>query len=101
LGSALLVLGGLVFAGPSSAKSTQTPVDFWEVSCLVSPGMDWVSEDGVLHGRGRVTEVTLYAYNSVAMAAEIVGSSTAVGNANIDLATGDGRLFGTVSLIEA
>lgn len=95
----LLVVGALVTSVPSSAKSTKTPVDFWQVACLVDLGMEWVSDEGILHGRGRVEELILYAYDTETMAAEIVGSGVVVGNANIELATGDGRIFGTVSVI--
>ena len=91
--------GVLVTAGPSFAKSTKTPVDFWQVNCLVDPGIDWVSDDGILHGRGRIEEFVFYAQDPATMAGEIVGIGVSVGNANIDLATGDGRIFGTVSVI--
>ena len=99
LAGVLLVVGALVTSVPSFAKSTKTPVDFWQVACLVDPGIEWVSDEGILHGRGRVEQLVLYAYDAGTMAAEVVGSGVVVGNANIDPATGDGRLFGTVSVI--
>ncbi len=99
LAGVLVVVGAIVTSVPSSAKSTKTPLDFWQVACLVDPGIEWVSDDGVLHGRGRIEELVLYAYDPDTMAAEIVGSGVVVGSANIKLATGDGNFFGTVSVI--
>ncbi len=98
LAGALLVVGALVTAVPSSAKSNKTPVDFWQVNCLVDLGIDWVSDEGILHGRGRVEQVFFYAYDPETTAAEIIGVGVSVSNANIDLATGDGALSGTVSV---
>ena len=60
--------------------------------------MEWVS-GRILHGRGRITELTLYVFDSVALKAVVAGSGAVVGNPNIVLATGDGGLFGTSSLI--
>lgn len=99
LAGILLMVGALVTASPSFAKSTKTPIDLWWVHCLVDLGIEWVSGDQILHGRGRIEEVVLYAYDPETLAGEIVGSAVTVGNANIELATGDGRLFGATSLI--
>jgi hypothetical protein len=90
------VVGALVTSGPSSAKSSKTPVKFWQVDCLVDPGIDWVSDEGILHGRGRVVQFFFYAYDPPA---EIIGVGVSVSNANIDLATGDGQFSGTVSVL--
>ena len=94
LAGVLVVVGALVAVSPSAAKSTRTRVDFWEVSCTVDEGSFWISEDGVFHGRGRVANAVFY--DAVTFAR--VGSDTVVGNANLDFATGTGRLFGTFTL---
>ena len=96
----LLIVGLTAAAGPATAKSTKSDVDFWEVSCMVDPGIEWV-EDGVLHGRGRLSTTILYANDPPQDPPvwEVVGSDTVIGNINLDLATGQGRLFGTWSLI--
>jgi hypothetical protein len=90
-----LVTLGLCFTSDSSqAKSIKTPVDMWEVSCLVDPGMEWTS-DGNLHIRGRLTQATFYD----AITFEISGSDSIISNANLKLATGTGNLFGTWSAV--
>jgi len=94
-----LVVGALVTSVPSFAKSTKTPVDFWQVSCLMDPGIEFVSDEGILHGRGRIERFLFYVLDPQTMAGEIVGTGVTVGNANIKLATGDGKFFGAVSTI--
>jgi hypothetical protein len=96
LAGVLLVVGVLVVASPSAAK--RTSFDFWEVGCEQSAGDSWVDADGVLHGRGRVSAAVLYAYDPTASEVVMVGFDTVIGNADINLATGDGRVFGVFTL---
>jgi hypothetical protein len=90
-----LVAGLLISANPSTAKSTKTPVEFWEVSCMVDPGFEWIDEYGVLHVRGRVSQATFYEPENFT----IVGSDAIISNANLDPATFSGNLFGTWSAV--
>lgn len=90
----ILALAVVAVAAPSSAESSKSPVAFWEVSCLVDPGIEWV-EDGVLHGRGRIVHAVLY--DSVTF--DVDGYDTVVSNINLDLATGEGSIFGTWSAV--
>lgn len=98
--NSLVTVGAIVVVGlcvPSSstlAKSIKTPVDMWEVSCLVDPGMEWIS-NGNIHIRGRLTQATFYD----AVTFEIAGSDSIISNANLKLATGTGNLFGTWSAV--
>ncbi len=92
--SLLLVASVFIPATPSVAKATRTPVEFWEVNCLIDPGLQWVSEEGVLHIRGQLTQNTFYDPVSF----EIVGSNAVVSNANLDPATFSGTLSGKFSL---
>ena len=57
---------------------------------LVDPGVEWVSEDGIDHVRGwtAMYQTTDALYD--------VGSLLIVGNWNLDLATGNGPLWGTM-----
>jgi hypothetical protein len=96
LAAVLLVVGALVTVGPAAAK--KTAVDFWEVSCEVRPGLSWVTPDGFLHGRGRVSEAVFYVEDP-GDGAMVVGSDTVVANADIDLATGDGGVYGVFTQI--
>ena len=96
LAGVLLVAGVLVAVSPAAAS--KSPFDFWEVGCEQSAGESWVDADGVLHGRGRVTAAVLYAYDPVASEVVMVGFDTVIGNADIDLATGDGKVFGLFTL---
>lgn len=95
LAGVFLVAGSLISAGPSTAESTKTPVDFWEVVCLVDPGIEWLDDDGVLHIRGRISQGTFYDAEDFT----VVGSDAIIANANIDLATGNGAFFGTWSAV--
>ena len=102
LAGALLVAALLILASPSAADpmKNKTAVDVWEVSCLVDPGIQWLSAEGILHVRGRVSQATFYESGSF----DIVGSDTIVSNANLshvnlDPLTFDGSLFGTWSAV--
>jgi hypothetical protein len=88
-----LVAMVITSAAAAPAKSTKTPVDVWEVSCMQDPGIVWISEDGILHIRGQVTMATFYDSSDFA----IVGYDTIVSNANLDPVTSTGTLFGTWS----
>jgi len=98
LGGVLLIVGAAVAAAPAVAKSMRMPVDFWEVSCETEPGRTWISDDGVLHNRGRVSQAVFYAYDESLGAGVLVGEDTVVSNANLDPATFSGRVFGTFTL---
>jgi hypothetical protein len=91
----VLVMAALISAAPSVAKSTKTPAEFWEVSCLVEPGLEWIDDEGVLHIRGQITQSAFYELQNFT----IVGSNAIVSNANVDPATFSGNLFGTWSAI--
>jgi hypothetical protein len=94
LAGVILVAGVLIPTTPSIAKSTRTPVDLWEVSCMVDPGLEWMA-DGVLHVRGRVTQATFYDPENFT----VIGSDAIISNANLDPTTFSGNLFGTWSAI--
>lgn len=64
----------------------------------MDPGISWVSE-GILHGRGRVSEAVFWAYDEDLGEGVVVGTDTVISNANLDLATGTGRVFGSFTLI--
>jgi hypothetical protein len=92
----LLGLSLFVTAGPAAAKKVE--VDFWEVACLLDPGIDWL-DDGILHGRGRTTYAVFYAWDPVAEEAVVVGSGTVVSNADLTFPEGTGGLFGVHSTL--
>lgn len=90
-----LLIALLVAASPVLAGSTKTPVEFFEVSCLVDPGVIWNSgKDGkMLHVRGQLVENTLYDPPTEAA----VGMNHAVANIDLNTATGNGEVSGTFS----
>jgi hypothetical protein len=93
----ILILGVLILASPTAAKTTH--IDQWAVGCVIAPGVDWVSDDGVLHGRGRLEAIVNYGFDEELGIAEIVGSGSVISSADIDLATGNGATWGLFSMI--
>lgn len=85
----------LMATSPVSAKSIKTPVEFYEVSCLVDPGVIWYSgKDGkMLHVRGQLVENTLYDPETEV----VVGMNHAVANVDLNQETGHGQVSGTFS----
>lgn len=86
---ALVVL--LAMAVPASAKTDRIPFS-GEDHLTVEPhgGTSWVSDDGVLHMRGSMSE-----YDARDGGEFYTGDASIVVNFNMDLATGQGRMWGT------
>ncbi len=92
----VLLIGSLGASDPSVAK-VATQIDLFEIACLESPGMTWVTgdEEKVLHLRGQVSLSVLYDVETL----EVVGGNTIVGNADLNQATGKGSFCGTFSTV--
>lgn len=89
---ALFVL--LALAMPAAAKTDRIP--FSGVDTFIAqtdPGRQWVSDDGILHVRGSVST-----YTSTSDSVYYAGEAVIVVNYNLDLATGNGQLWGTSHL---
>lgn len=86
---ALVVL--LVMAVPASAKTDRIPFS-GEDHLTVPPhgGTSWISDDGILHMRGSMSE-----YAATSDSDFYTGDADIVVNFNMDLATGQGRMWGT------
>jgi hypothetical protein len=89
---ALLLVASLTAASPSTAKTTRTPVDVFEISCIQIEGMTWTSGE-MFHLRGRVSQSVLYDPTTL----EELGGNLILGNVNLNLTTGNGIFFGTSS----
>lgn len=90
----LLLAAILMLALPASAESSKTPFDVYEVSCDVTPGIQWVAGH-TLHVRGQESQNIFYDPETF----EILGENSIVSNVNSDLNTGQANLFGTFSAI--
>jgi len=86
----------LMSAVPAAARATR--IEYTSLDCTIapwgSPERVWISDDGVLHQRGvqvinRVTSSSVY----------VTGDMTLEMNFDIDLATGLGHAYGTLSIV--
>ena len=86
---ALVVL--LAMAVPASAKTDRIPFSGEDhLTVLPHGGTSWISEDGVLHMRGSMST-----YDASSDSEFYNGVAYIVVNFNMDLATGQGRMWGT------
>ena len=92
---ALVVVLGLISAlavSPVAAKTIRTPVDNYNVNCVIHSQTMWV-EDGILHIRNRVMSGAIESDGPYHL-----GTGHMVANANIDLATMYGSYWGTLEI---
>ncbi|MCP4204595.1 MAG: hypothetical protein GY769_22025 [bacterium] len=94
LAGIFLLAGILMLATPASAKSSKTPLDFYEIACALDAGIAWTAGQ-TFHVRGQRTHNI--SYDPVTF--EVSGESSNVFNLNWNLNTGQGTSFGTFSQI--
>ena len=94
----LVVIAGLAIvatflaANPAAAGTTRTPVDNYNVNCVIHSQTMWV-EDGILHIRDRDMTGVVQSDGPYHQ-----GTGHMVMNANIDLATGYGNFWGNLEI---
>ena len=97
LAAGLLVVGVLTSVSPVAAA--KTAVDVWIVECVENPGEYWTLDGETFYNRGRTARSTWYVYDAVAEEVVFVGSRAVVGNADINLSTGELQAFGLGSVV--
>jgi hypothetical protein len=87
----------VVLVSTVSATAKATHIEYTSIDCTVEPWgppeREWVSDDGVLHQRGILVVNEVSSSN-----AYLTGGMTLEMNVDIDLGTGLGHAYGTLSL---
>jgi hypothetical protein len=83
-----------MLATPAAAESSKSPLDIYEIACVVDPGIAWTAGH-TFHVRGQRNHSITYDPVTFAISGEISG----VLNLNLDLLTDQVTFFGTFSQI--